>query len=74
MKRPSGTGLVAALSALIVLAWVALKSSVITIVELVRAGGFEAVLTWVMGLKQQTPFRVQTLTGPPRLVVDVAAP
>src|SRR3989440_330740 len=37
MKRPSGTGLVAALSALIVLAWVALKSTVITAVELVRA-------------------------------------
>ena len=37
MKRPSGTGLVAALSALIVLAWVALKSTVITAVELARA-------------------------------------
>jgi len=37
MKRPSGSGLFAALSALIVLAWVALKSSVITILELVRA-------------------------------------
>src|SRR5207253_2299181 len=37
MKRPSGTGLVAALTALIVLAWVALKSSVITILELARA-------------------------------------
>src|SRR5437762_2828444 len=35
IKRPSGTGLVAALSALIVLAWVALKSTVITAVELV---------------------------------------
>ena len=48
--------------------------STTNVVELVRAGGFEAVLTWVMGLKQQAPFRVQTLAGPPRLVVDVAAP
>src|SRR5256886_6598020 len=37
MKRPTGSGLLAALSALIVLAWVALKSTVITAVELVRA-------------------------------------
>src|SRR5947207_4367639 len=37
MKRPTGSGLLAALSALIVLAWVALKSTVITAVELLRA-------------------------------------
>src|SRR3989441_454040 len=37
MKRPTGSGLLAALSALIVLAWVALKSTVITAVELTRA-------------------------------------
>src|SRR6266850_1692279 len=37
MKRPSGSGLLAALSALVVLAWVALKSTVITILELARA-------------------------------------
>jgi hypothetical protein len=37
MKRPTGSGLLAALSALIVLAWVALKSTVITVVELLRA-------------------------------------
>ena len=45
-----------------------------TAVELVRAGGFEGVLTWVMGVRQKAPFRVQALTAPPRLVVDVAAP
>src|SRR2546429_9156315 len=37
MKRPSGSGLLAALSAVVVLAWVALKSTVITAVELARA-------------------------------------
>src|SRR5947199_4415080 len=37
MKRPTGSGLLAALTALIVLAWVALKSTVITAVELTRA-------------------------------------
>ena len=37
MKRPTGSGLLAALSAVIVLAWVALKSTVITVVELARA-------------------------------------
>src|SRR3989449_5366904 len=37
MKRPTGSGLLAAPSALIVLAWVALKSTVITAVELTRA-------------------------------------
>ena len=37
VKRPSGSGLLAALSAIIVLLWVALKSTVITVVELARA-------------------------------------
>jgi Type I phosphodiesterase / nucleotide pyrophosphatase len=37
MKRPTGSGLLSALSALIVLAWVALKSAVITLTELLRA-------------------------------------
>jgi hypothetical protein len=37
MKRPTGSGLLAALSAVIVLLWVALKSTVITVVELGRA-------------------------------------
>jgi Type I phosphodiesterase / nucleotide pyrophosphatase len=37
MKRPTGSGLLAALSAVLVLAWVAIKSTVITVVELARA-------------------------------------
>jgi len=40
------------------------------VVELVRTGGFEAVLTWVAGLNDRVDFRVLTLQGPPRLVVD----
>ena len=37
MKRPTGSGLLAALSAPIVLAWVVLKSTLVTLVELLRA-------------------------------------
>jgi hypothetical protein len=40
------------------------------VVELVRTGGFEAVLTWVVGLNDLVDFRVLALQGPPRLVVD----
>lgn len=40
------------------------------VVELVRTGGFEAVLTWAVGLADRVDFRVLTLQGPPRLVVD----
>ena len=41
------------------------------IAELVRAGGFEATLTWVAGLVDRVDFRVTTLQSPPRLIVDV---
>jgi hypothetical protein len=40
------------------------------IAELVRTGGFEAILTWVAGLRDRVDFRVTTLQSPPRLVVD----
>ncbi len=39
--------------------------------ELVRAGGFEAVLVWAVGVDGERPFRVATLTDPPRVVIDV---
>jgi hypothetical protein len=42
-----------------------------TVVELVRTGGFEAVLTWAIGMKQKAPFKVSTLDDPPRVVVDI---
>lgn len=38
--------------------------------ELVRTGGFEGVLTWAVGLNDRVDFRVSTLTGPPRLIID----
>lgn len=40
--------------------------------DLVRAGDFEAVLTWVVGTTEKSPFRVMTLNDPTRVVVDVA--
>ena len=36
-----------------------------------RTGDFEAVLTWVIGLDRQRPFRVTTQENPARVVVDV---
>ena len=42
------------------------------VVELVRAGGFEAVLTWAIGVGGEQPFRVTRLENPPRLVIDVS--
>ncbi len=40
------------------------------VVELVRTGGFEAVLTWAAGLHDRIDYRVTTLKAPARLVVD----
>ena len=40
--------------------------------EVAKTGDFEAVMTWVIGLQGQHPFRVFTLDSPARLVVDVA--
>ncbi|MEO5632862.1 hypothetical protein [Gaiella sp.] len=42
-----------------------------TVVELVRTGGFEAVLTWAAGIDAERPYRVTALTDPPRIVIDV---
>ncbi len=43
------------------------------VVEVVRAGDFEAQITWAIGVDGERPFKVSTLTGPTRIVVDVAA-
>ena len=40
------------------------------VASLVRTGGFENVLTWVVGLRDRVDYRVTTLDSPPRLVVD----
>ena len=34
------------------------------------AGDFEAVLTWVVGLRSKVPFSATVLDSPPRLVID----
>jgi hypothetical protein len=39
--------------------------------EVVKSGDFEAVLTWVIGVSEQRPFRVVESSSPPRLVVEV---
>lgn len=41
------------------------------VAELVWIGGFEAVLTWAIGVRDRADFRVLALKAPPRLVVDV---
>ena len=41
------------------------------VAELVRTGGFEAVLVWAVGLDAERPFRVTTLSDPPRIVIDI---
>ena len=43
-----------------------------SVTEFRSAGDFEAMLTWVAGVRAQEPFRVLVLDSPPRLVVDVA--
>ncbi len=40
--------------------------------EVRRAGDFEGVVTYALGLRATTDFRVSTLTSPARLVIDVA--
>jgi hypothetical protein len=42
------------------------------VVELVRTGGFEAVLTWAIGVDGKLPFLVTRLQDPPRLVIDIS--
>jgi hypothetical protein len=41
--------------------------------ELVRTGGFEAVLTWAVGVDEKRPFEVTRLESPARIVIDVAS-
>jgi len=41
------------------------------VLELARIEDFEAVLSWVVGVRTEAPIRVTTLTSPPRVVIDV---
>jgi hypothetical protein len=43
------------------------------LVEVVQAGDFEGVVTWVAGVSTDAGFKVSTLESPPRLVIDVKA-
>lgn len=40
--------------------------------SLISTCDFEGYVTWVLGLAEQTPYRVNELADPPRLVVDAA--
>jgi hypothetical protein len=40
--------------------------------EIAAAGDFEGVLSFGIGIDERTPFRVLRLSGPGRIVVDVA--
>jgi len=50
-----------------------LRPGATAVVELVRTGGFESVLTWAVGVDETRPFRVTRLEGPPRIVIDVVS-
>jgi hypothetical protein len=50
-----------------------LTPSTTAVVELVRTGGFESVLTWAVGVDEKRPFRVTRLESPSRIVIDVAS-
>jgi hypothetical protein len=41
------------------------------IAQVVRTGGFEGVLTWVVGVRDRVDFRVMMLHDPARIVVDL---
>ena len=49
-----------------------LSADTASVTEVKSAGDFEAVLTWVVGVRAQEPFLVRALDDPPRLVVDIA--
>ena len=48
----------------------AVTADTAVVTEAKAAGDFEAVLTWVVGLRSEVPFNVLVLDGPPRLVID----
>lgn len=43
------------------------------VIQVVRSGDFEAVLSFGIGLARQRPFEVFTLSDPSRVVIDIAA-
>jgi hypothetical protein len=51
-----------------------LKPGLPSVMEVEMTGDFEGYVTWVLGLRQEADFRVSKLTGPNRVVVDIAQP
>ena len=50
-----------------------ISPSTSAVAELVRTGGFEAVLTWAVGVDEKRPFRVSRLESPARIVIDISS-
>lgn len=44
-----------------------------SVIEVVQTGDFEALMTWVVGVKGKPEFRVSTSTNPATLMVDIAS-
>ena len=40
------------------------------VLEVVKSGDFESILTWVVGLKKRVDFHVATLREPTRVIID----
>lgn len=45
-----------------------------SLLEMERAGDFEGVLTWVLGLEEEVDFRVFELAEPFRVIIDIVHP
>jgi hypothetical protein len=43
------------------------------VAELVRIGGFEAVLAWAIGVDEERPFRVTRVENPARIVIEISS-
>lgn len=46
--------------------------SAVEVADVIRQGDFEALLQWIVDSKHRVPFKVTALTGPSRLVIDLA--
>lgn len=47
-----------------------ISAPTLKVTEVKAAGDFEAVMTWVVGLRSKVPYRVQVFDDPPSLIVD----
>jgi hypothetical protein len=51
-----------------------IRSDTTAVTEAAFVEDFEAVMRWLVGVDERRPFKVTTLSGPTRVVVDVEAP